>query len=120
MTLGNILRLIENETDFLDFPKALEEFKEHGSDSDYFFFVIENNKKEIIGILIGKAECNKKGEDNKEGYSRVIIKDIYFNENFDKKEKEMYTNTAFSNLYQYIEKIRDFNGNRIFFQVSIC
>lgn len=103
MPKGNVLRLMEKK-DLFDVPDARKEFEEHGHHGDYFFFVIEDDNKEIIGYLIAKKEGSK-----------AEIKIISLPK---EKEKE-YRNTAISNLYDYVKKIKDSQGRRIFFQVGI-
>lgn len=91
------------EKDLFAVPDARKEFEEHSHHGDYFFFVIEDDNNEIIGYLIAKREENK-----------AVIKKLVINE-FSKKEE--YRNTAISNLYHYVEKIKGSQGKRIYFQV---
>lgn len=105
MTIGNVIRVME-EKDLLEVPNARKLFEKFQHDFGYFFFVIEDDSKEIVGYLIAKSEGTK-----------VVIRELYFSGAI--KEKYLYQNTAFSNLYEYIRKIRNCNGERIFYQVSI-
>ena len=93
MTMGNVLRIME-EKDLFDVPNARKCFEENSRSSNYFFFVIENENKEVIGYLIAKRE----------GCQAIITE---FEVEGNKKEKELYKNTAISNLYTYIRGIRD-------------
>ena len=107
MTKGNVLRIMEKK-DLFDVPQVREEFEEYGHHGDYFFFVIEDgndDNKEVIGYLVAKKEEQK-----------AVITKI---ELLEKKEKqEEYRNTAISNLYDYVKKIKEAEGKRRFFQVS--
>lgn len=107
MTKGNVIRLMD-EKDLPYVPEIRERFEEYGHLSDYFFFVIEDgdvNNKEVIGYLFAVRQNEK-----------AIIKQLYLPKEFEKKEE--YRNTAISNFYEYVSKIKGKEGKRIFFQVS--
>lgn len=111
MTKGNVLRTME-DNDLCYFPEIRDLFQKFGHHGNYFFYVIRETRRfseeeEILGYLLAeKDNCNN-----------VVIKKIQL---FDKvEEKELYRNTAFSNLYEYVRKIRNFDGERRFFQVSV-
>lgn len=112
MTMGNVIRLME-ERDLFDVPDAREEFKEHGTHGDYFFFVIvkpnrdEDTDEKIVGYLMAKKEGEK-----------LIVKKISLDESI-KEKSNLYKNTAFSNLYEYASKIRGKNKERFIYQISL-
>lgn len=104
MAIRNVLRLME-EKDLLDVPEARKEFEEHGHYGSYFFFVIEDDNKEVIGYLIAKKENEK-----------VVITKFDLPKVFEKKLE--YQNTAISNLYDYVKRIKGTEGKNCFTQVS--
>ena len=111
MTMGNVIRLMETK-DLLAVPDARKEFEKHGTHGDYFFFVIvklnssEDTDEEIIGYIIAKKEEKK-----------LRIKTFSLDESLN-QERYLYKNTAFSNLYDYVEKIKCKNNERFIFQIG--
>lgn len=106
MTMKNVIRLME-EKDLPFVPEAREKFRKYGHHGDYFFFVIEGDNEEIIGYLIAKKEGVK-----------AVIRELKL---FDAVEqKELYRNTAVSNLYEYLKQIKTSEGKRSFFQVCLA
>lgn len=106
MTKGNVIRLME-EKDLPYVPEVREKFKEFGHHGSYFFFVIEDgncDNREIIGYLVAEKEKEK-----------AVIKQLYLPKEFEKREE--YRNTAISNLYEYVKRIKGSEGKRLFFQV---
>ena len=108
MTKGNVIRVMENK-DLCYFPEIRDEFNEYGHHGNYFFFVIKEvieGEEEILGYLIAEKIKEK----------AVITKMQLFDE---VKQKEVYRNTAMSNLYEYVKAIKNCDGKRRFFQVSV-
>lgn len=105
MTIGNVLRLMEDD-DTLYFPEIKEKYKEFGHHGDYFFGVIIDSQEERIGYLI----AHKEGE-------KLLITTLYLQETIENRYE--YRSAAFSNLYKYVKEIKDCEGNRRFFQVSV-
>lgn len=103
MTKANVLRLME-EKDLPYVPKVREKFEEYGHHGSYFFFVIQDENEEIIGYLLAKKEETK-----------AVIKELEIPETFEKREE--YRNTAISNLYDYVKRIKGCEGKRCFYQV---
>ena len=98
------IRIMEKK-DLFDVPDAWNEFEKHGNDANYFFFVIENEDKKVIGYLIAEKEKYK-----------AVIKKLQLPSTLE--DKGFYQNMVMSKLFNYIKKIKNCEGKRIFFQVS--
>ena len=112
MTIGKIIRLMDSR-DLFDVPEARKEFEKHGHQGNYFFFVIKNYKitdeEEIVGYLMAIKEDKK-----------AVVRKVQLLDMVDTaKEKEIYRNTAISNLYDYVKEIKGTEGKREVFQVCV-
>lgn len=102
----NVIRLMDKK-DLFNVPEARKEFEEHGNHGDYFFFVIENDQREILGYMIAKKEDEK---------NVVEVKQIEVEE---VEEKQLYINRAIANLFDYVMQIRNCDGTTIVRDVRV-
>lgn len=105
MAKRKVIRLMEAK-DLFEVPDARKEFEKHSTYGDYFFFVIEDEKEEIIGYLIAQKDGTK-----------VIIRKLEVDDTVE--DKELYKNTAVSNLYHYVKDIKNPAGKRTCYNVCM-